>query len=242
MAKFIKKSSHLEQQYRSSQHRSLRFGLLSLLGLFITAAGIAPQQPVLLVIGLCWFTVCMMLTLLPVRNLSSLKAGIRGEQNGAELLQSLPDSYLCLQNATVPYRGKESETDLIVAGPTGVFIIEVKNRNGHITGDAEDKNWVQHKVGRAGGEYESAFYNPTKQVGTHIYRLAHYLRERGCRVHIDGAVLFPNPETTLSLSGDKEIPVFSGKNAGKDLLDHIRRGDDLPPETVRQIRSLLAKL
>lgn len=244
MAKFIKKSSHLERQYRRKQHRALRWLLLSLLGVALLIAGISPHQPVLLGAGILWFAVCLFLAMLPARDLNGLKAGIQGESNAVEILQNLPEGYLCLQNATVTYRGKKSEMDLVVAGPAGVFIIEVKNRNGRITGAYGEKDWTQHKVGRAGGEYESTFYNPTRQVGTHIYRLAHYLRGQGCQVHIDGAVLFSNPDTALTLSGEPgEIPVFSGPDGGKNLLQHIRsHTPTLPPETMKKIWGLLTKL
>ena len=244
MAKIIKKSSHLEKEYRRKQHHALRWFLGSLPGLFITVAGISPHQPVLLGIGILWFFICLILALLPVRDLNGLKAGIQGENAAADLLQSLPESYLCLQNATVSYRGKASEMDLVVAGPTGVFIVEVKNRNGRITGNIEDKNWVQHKIGRRGGEYDSSFYNPTKQVGTHIYRLAHHLRSHGCDIHIHGAVLFPNPDSALTLTGESDqIPVFSGADGGKSLLQHIRKHTPpLSPETCKQVFSCLKKL
>ena len=154
MAKIIKKSSHLQREYQRKQHHALRWFLLSLLGIILFVAGIAPLQPALIVIGLAWFFVCVLVALVPVRGLNGLKAGIQGELDGAALLQDLPDTYLCLQNATVSYRGKESELDLVVAGPTGLVIVEVKNRNGHITGNFESKDWVQHKIGRRGGEYD----------------------------------------------------------------------------------------
>ncbi len=244
MAKIIKKSSHLERQYRRKQHRALRWQLLGLLGIILIIAGISPAQPLLLGAGFLWFGVCLFLALLPVRDLAGLKAGIQGESDAASLLQSLPDTYRCFQNTTVIYRGKSSEIDLIVAGPTGVFVIEVKNRNGHIAGAYDDSHWTQHKVGRGGGAYESTLYNPTKQVGTHIYRLAHHLRSRDCQVHIQGAVLFVNPDASLTLTGTPgEIPVFSGTDGGKKLLEHIRKHTPaLPPETVKQVLSLLKKL
>ena len=244
MAKVIKKSSHLEKEYRRKQRHALRWFLLSLLGVLLLVAGLSPMQPVLLTVGMVWFVWCVFFALLPVRNLNALKTGIQGESDAATLLQDLPEGYLCLQNATVTYRGKESEMDLVVAGAAGVFIVEVKNRNGRITGAYEEKDWTQHKIGRAGGEYASVFYNPTKQVGTHIYRLAHYLRGQGCQVHIDGAVLFSNPDTALTLSGEPgEIPVFSGADGGKNLLQHIRsHTPTLPPERVKQVISLLKKL
>lgn len=244
MAKIIKKSSHLQREYQRKQHHALRWFLLSLLGIILFVAGIAPLQPVLIVIGLAWFFVCVVVALVPVRGLNGLKAGIQGELDGAALLQDLPDTYLCLQNATVSYRGKASEMDLVVAGPTGLVIVEVKNRNGHITGNFESKDWVQHKIGRRGGEYDSSFYNPTKQVGTHIYRLAHHLRSHGCDIHIHGAVLFPNPDTSLTLTGDSgDIPVFFGKDAGKNLLRHIRSLDTAPSkETQKHLFRLLREL
>lgn len=244
MAKIISKTSALEKQYRRRRTRSLRCLLLSALGVLGIAAGWLRQLPVVLGVGILWWFACILLALIPARDLNILKAGIDGEAAAAKLLKQLPDSYRCYQNVVVCCQGKTSEMDLVAVGPTGVFIIEIKNLNGHINGAWDAQYWTLHKTGRRGGTYEKSFYSPVKQVGTHVYRLAHYLRENGCRVHIDAMVLFSNPDTTVTLQGiPGDIPVYAGQEGGKQLLRRITAGDTvLSPETRKKVFRLLDAL
>ena len=243
MAKLIKKTSTLEKQYRRQRTRGIRYLLLSALGILGILVGIHLQLPVVLGVGILWWFVCILLAVIPVRDLNALKAGIDGEAAAAKLLKQLPSSYQCYQNVVVSSQGKTSEMDLVAVGPTGVFIIETKNLNGHITGGWDAQNWTLHKTGRRGGAYEKSFYSPVKQVGTHIYRLAHYLRERDCRVHIDAAVLFIHPDTSVSLHGTPgDIPVYAGKEGGKALLRHITDSNTtIPPQMLKKLHQLLEK-
>ena len=150
---------------------------------------------------------------------SSLKYGIKGERDTAALIERLPDGYYGIQNATVSFEGKQSEIDMIVVGPSGVFIVESKSRNGQITGDYDARYWTQHKVGRGGTPYSSDFYSPVKQVGTHVYRLAHLLRSRGMGVNIEGAVYMSSDNSEVFLSGTPgRIPVFTNTPDGIDRL------------------------
>lgn len=148
-------------------------------------------------------------------------AGKQGEEDTAYLLNSLPDSYKLIRNAIISYDGKKSEIDNIVIGSTGVFIIETKNLKGRIVGNCENNNWLQHKVGRGGTDYYKEFYNPTKQVATHIYRLKGIFKQNKIRVFINGAVYFSNPEASVNLRNPREdIPVFEYNNQNA-LIDYI---------------------
>ena len=150
---------------------------------------------------------------------SSLKYGIKGERDTAALISRLPDGYYGIQNATVSFEGKQSEIDMIVVGPSGVFIVESKSRNGRVTGNYDAKYWTQHKVGRGGTPYSSDFYSPVKQVGTHVYRLAHFLRSRGMGVNIEGAVYMSSDDSVVSIGGTPgRIPVFTNTPDGIDRL------------------------
>lgn len=172
-----------------------------------------------------------------------LQAGLAGEQAAAELIAAFPDSYLGFQNLRVTYGGKTSELDMVVVGAAGVFVIETKNLKGRICGGYEQERWTQHKTGRAGGSYEKQLYSPVRQVGTHVYRLAHYLRSHGMQLRVDAMVYFTDPRTSVEITGTSgEIPVFSGKNGGKDLTRHILKGKAvLSPQEVRRLCHLLEK-
>ncbi|MBQ2724541.1 MAG: NERD domain-containing protein [Clostridia bacterium] len=128
-----------------------------------------------------------------------LKAGIEGEEKALRIMEHLPGSYHVYTNLIVPYNGKESETDMIVAGPTGVYIVEVKGHKGTITGDWSDENLRQEKDDRS--RTVKTFYNPLKQVGTHVYRLSNAFRQQKISCGwIEGCVLFADDEACLNVT------------------------------------------
>ena len=169
------------------------------------------------------------------------RAGEIGENATAGLISQLPNGFYGFQNAKVTYQGKSSEIDMVVVGPTGVFIIETKNHNGNIQGYFDQQQWVQYKTGRRGGSYSKEFYNPVKQVGTHTYRLAHYLRDRGQNVHVDSMVFFTNPTALVQVYGTPgDIPVYAGQRGADLIFNQILSGTaNLTPDKIQHICTLL---
>lgn len=154
-------------------------------------------------------------------------AGKQGEERTAYLLRSLPDNYILIRNAVINYEGRKSEIDNIVVGNTGVFIIETKNHRGYISGDCHEMYWAQHKIDNYGECHSKSFYNPTKQVATHIYRLKGIFRQNKIRVFINGAVYFSNPEIKVDIENPREdIPVFNYINK-YELLNYILNRDEI---------------
>ena len=143
-----------------------------------------------------------------------LRAGLEGEKKALEVLALGLDSQChVFANLLVPYADEKSETDLIAVTPAGVTIIEVKNHKRIIMGDLSDHDFIQRRELRSGKYEDATFYNPVRQVGTHVYRLAGYLREHNVPVHVDGCVLFTNDEVRLHLTDREGIshekcPVF----------------------------------
>jgi len=170
-----------------------------------------------------------------------LSAGISGERNALNLMRGLPDDYHVFANCAIRYNGGRSETDLIVVGPGGVSVVEVKNVKGHITGGCQDHQLDVVKTDQYGIDHEKQLYNPIKQVGTHVYRLAGLLRENRCRAWVRGYVLFSHPETSVDLSGECDIPVFSW-NERAQLLHSIQndsRSGVLPQHVIKGVVKIL---
>ena len=167
--------------------------------------------------------------------------GDMGERKTGFILEHcLPDEYRVIQNSIVTYNGEKSEIDNIVIGKSGVFIIEVKNMKGKIFGDYKDKNWTQYKIDQYNIEHQKEFYNPVKQVGTHIYRLANYMRDNRIFTNINGAVYFANSNSDVKLTGEHgNIPVFNYASTRK-MIDYITNGDaNLSDKTINRIIELL---
>lgn len=221
MAKIFMKDDSLKRKYKGYLKAVLAGGAVFLAGvltMFISVATGMIYLPVMIA-GLIADISGIILISAFGSKASSLKYGIKGERDTAALIERLPDGYYVIQNATVSFEGKQSEIDMIVVGPSGVFIVESKSRNGQITGDYDARYWTQHKVGRGGTPYSSDFYSPVKQVGTHVYRLAHLLRSRGMGVNIEGAVYMSSDNSEVFLSGTPgRIPVFTNTPDGIDRL------------------------
>lgn len=174
----------------------------------------------------------------------SLYSGIEGENTTADIISMLPDTYCGFQNIKVTYEGKTSELDMVVVGPTGVFVIETKNLNGTIVGHYDNPQWIQEKIGRKGTPYSKNFYNPIKQVGTHVYRLAKCLKSNGVRVYVQSMVYFSNPDTVIRVNGKpSETPVFSAfENSANEIRKYILENEPLISGTeVQKIANLLAR-
>jgi len=167
-------------------------------------------------------------------------AGEAGENATAHIIEQLPEGYYGFRNLHIPYDGRVSEIDMVVVGPTGVYIIETKNLKGAVTGNPADDQWILHKTGRGGGSYQRSFYNPLKQVGTHVYRLAHFLRGSGCMVQIHAMVFFANEYPVQVYGQPGKFPVYSGEVGAKLIFQSILAGKDaLSTQTIHRICQLL---
>lgn len=148
-----------------------------------------------------------------------LRSGVKGEEETLRMMKSLPDSYSVFPNVHV--RGEEGsrELDLVVVGPNGVFVVEVKNHNGTIQGNADDQEWIQHKTGKGGGKYSSQMKNPLKQVSGQVYALSRNLKAINVNAWVEGLVFFSNNNVNLNVRGaDKSV--FSD---GQKLRNRIER-------------------
>lgn len=179
------------------------------------------------------------------RDVDILQAGLTGEQAALDCLAALDNNCYIFTNLHIPYEGKESETDIVVVTPEGVTIMEVKNHKGVIRGDASDHGLMQDK-GHGDEPEDKRFYNPIKQVATHAYRLAGYLRSKNLPIHIRTCVLFVNPESELQIQDRKgvlrECPVFH-VNQAKQMLRYLYSGaTHLSNRELNQAVKLLEQL
>lgn len=118
------------------------------------------------------------------------QAGEEGEQEAWKLVQSVlrPNDRL-LRNVAISYEDRRTELDLVVVNENGVFIIEVKNYKGILSGREDDFEWEKISQSRGGNFYSKQVKNPIRQVKRQIYLLAHYLQYYGERVWVEGYVI-----------------------------------------------------
>ena len=246
MAYIISKDTHLHYSY---QRQKTLFWWTFGLGLFVFAFWLliifGIQKPdvgfVLAcpVISFCLFFVAKT----RYDQMGILAAGIRGEKQTLDALKELDSEHWIVTDKTITWDGKSSELDFVVIGPTGVCIIECKHMKGKILASPEDKYWNRVKVSHSGVERTKNFYNPVKQVNTHLYRLKKILESEGISVHLDCAVFFPDPECQVRFQGKQtDTPVFWGEKGQEMLLSYIRKPrNPLTPVEVLKITEILHK-
>jgi hypothetical protein len=169
--------------------------------------------------ALSWWFVLFFLIL--VFNAGSIKrAGAKGEDKALSQLKALPDSYTIFNQVEVPNSQSKTgvtELDLVVVGPNGLFVIEVKNNKGTIKGREGDAKWVAHKVGQKGSPYKAPLGNPINQVKRQVWALSNYTKAEGHRAWIEGLVFFAHRDSKLKLKGDMSVPVLHKTG----LAEHI---------------------
>lgn len=146
-------------------------------------------------------------------------AGYKGEALGQKELKKLKKyGYKVFANMKLKHNNDQSEMDFIVVGSNGIFIVEVKNIKGTIVGDSRDEQLIQVKKTKY-NTYENRFYNPIKQVNTHVYKLSKYLKDNGMNHWIEGYVYFPKKHSKIHVKNNRSIYSKKGKLS---LLKHIR--------------------
>lgn len=163
------------------------------------------------------------------------RAGIRGEKFATKLIrETLNDNDILLCNVRISYDGKKTELDNVILNKRGIFIIEVKNYVGSITGGLNDYEWSKTKVTASGNAYTSSVKNPIKQVRRQVYILANYLKDNGINVWIEGYAFLAEGNSPVQsayiLHDQKDI----------DAAIHLRTNNKLSSQTHEKIIELLS--
>lgn len=101
-----------------------------------------------------------------IRPSRAKRKGKRGEEAAAWYLRRLPSEYVVMSDVMLPTKYGSTQIDHVVISPYGVFVIEVKNMIGNISGHEKSENWTQNIYGN---RYE--IRNPIKQNQAHIFAL-----------------------------------------------------------------------
>ena len=133
-----------------------------------------------------------------------------------------------LENIPIESDGMRTELDNVIINSNGIFIIEVKNYYGEMTGAEDDEEWVKIKVTNA-GSYPERIRNPIKQVKRQIHILSHLLKAENIKCRINGYVFFVNANSPIESSyvlrtlGDIEHAIHSGSDSdlSNEALDKI---------------------
>jgi hypothetical protein len=163
------------------------------------------------------------------------RCGIRGEQIlRAHLLASgLGDDYTAYYNLPLNGRGKVSDIDCILVGPSGLFVFEVKHHHGFIL--YRNGIWARIKAGRMGTLYRGQLGDPSGQLYRNIRKLKELLG-RTDGLWLNGAIVFTNPRAVLDAEGLRWVKAI----AVQDVNQILSKRAILSAEQIDSINSRLA--
>jgi hypothetical protein len=159
---------------------------------------------------------------------ASLAAGVQGERLAADGLgRGLGDDWTLLRG----YRNRRGEIDLVLAGPRGLFAIEVKYWNGVIGCDG-DRWWVDRYDRRGNHTGQDAMTDargrsPSTQLLEPARLLEEFLRSRGHDVAVQPVVLLTHPRARF---GQCASPAVGLAASVPDLLRLLQAEPPTIPE------------
>lgn len=159
-----------------------------------------------------------------------IKAGMKGEDDVLRVMASLDDDYIVIPSLTLPVNDKVTEIDTVLIGKSKVFVIEVKNVSGELSGRMDSHEWQQTKTSRNGVEREKKMYNPVKQNKKHVYACGNILKQSEISVYLNSLVVISDT-ARLNISGNDGSVVnlskfkkyLSDNDTGKPLADDFKK-------------------
>jgi hypothetical protein len=206
--------------------------------LFSSASGVIA---IVVVLGLIILVSWLIFFILPDKITKRLDKEIEKHQLGEEgeekavqmIVQALDGNWGLFRNIALPGRNK-GDLDIVLVGPPGVWVLEVKNLNGEYrnTGEA----WEY----RRGGIWKISSVNPSRQATNNSLRLKNFLQADNLKVFVNPAVVWVNEEKPLLVENPSTaIWTFSHL---PDELGNIWQGEKLTAEERSRIAEKLNKL
>jgi hypothetical protein len=178
--------------------RVLLFILLLVMALILSVSGAFPYAS----IGLALIPLAYLLGVYSYKSYLTWVGGSAGEELVSKSLMGLDDSYLLINGVVVP--PNRGDTDHIILGPNGVFVIESKNYGGRISCDGDA--WRKSKVVR-GVSQNLEIGSPSNQLKRNAkvlkdFLLAHQEEVFGGKaphLWVHGLLVFTNSDAELEL-------------------------------------------
>jgi hypothetical protein len=121
------------------------------------------------------------------------RQGQEGEDRVVEGLQYHLDGHWTLfRNVRLPGRSR-GDIDLVLVGPPGVYVLEVKTFTGTY------RNIGEHWEVQAGNRWKLLRKSPSRQAQSNAVRLADFFKADGFQQWVDPVVVWANPSSALSV-------------------------------------------
>lgn len=167
-------------------------------------------------------------------------AGIEGEVSTLKALRALPDEYRILNRVRLPdaqLPNGARELDFIVMGPTGMWVIEVKNTPGLVQVLHNQRHWpLARRSGCSSCPSWNAMNNPEPQLRDQMSALRRWMLMNGLALEPRGIVCLSHPEVAIRGAEDAAFPVLIPGQLAERITDADRV--DLPATTDGLLRAL----
>lgn len=193
-------SIYVWRNIQLNKSRIILFTSLFILALMLFTLNQYPYASV----GLVMLPLAYMLGAYSYSKYSTWSSGLDGENQLLAELDGLGDEYYLISGVVIP--PNRGDTDYIVLGPNGLFVIESKSISGEISCRRDD--WSRRKIGRGGKPYELVIGSPSNQVKRNAkvlkdFILEHqdeiFLERNAPHIWIHSAVVFTRDDTKLYL-------------------------------------------
>jgi len=183
-----------------NRSRMMIFATLFIMATMLLAINIKPYAS----FGLVMIPLSYVLGWYAYKSYVVWSSGPKGEEMVLESLKELGDDYVLLKNVVIP--PNSGDTDYIVVGPTGIFVIETKNVGGVVVCNGD--KWSRYKVGRYGSKYALEIGNPSRQAKRSAKALKDFILKnkrgifgsRAPHIWVYSILTFTNRNVSLNLT------------------------------------------
>lgn len=167
------------------------------------------------------------------RQIEQHRLGQEGEDQTVQMaIQALDGTWSIFRNVILPGRSK-GDLDIVLVGPPGVWVLEVKNFRGTYRNIGE--RWELQK----GQNWKSASVNPSRQARDNAARLGNFLKAEHIERFVEPVVVWANEESRLSV--ENPSTVIWRYDHIPDELGNIWQSDKLSAEERKKITDKLSK-
>ncbi|MBY6205449.1 nuclease-related domain-containing protein [Halomonas denitrificans] len=128
-------------------------------------------------------------------------AGIEGEVATLKQLLRLPDAYRIVNRVRLPdprLPNGERELDFVISGPSGLWVVEVKNTPGLVQVVGGARHWpLSKRSGCSSCPSWNAMDNPEPQVRDQIDALKRWLLMNGVAAEPKGVICLAHPDVAI---------------------------------------------
>ncbi len=155
------------------------------------------------------------------------------DQTVQSIAQAFDGNWHLFRNVHIPGRNR-GDLDIVLVGPPGVWVLEVKNFNGTYRNIGETWELMRKK------KWKSAYANPSRQANNNSLRLKNFLKADNLNIFVNPAVVWANPESALFIE-NPSVAIWQ-YNRLPDELGNIWHGEKLTQEERTKIVDKLSKL